>query len=551
MPKRPPTAEHSPTKTPLFQSEPDDDTEEISVKYSSLSGSYGSSEGQEAPDLDRRSIRTSLCGVQVRASRSVTRNSVEECQELHGNEEAYEQVVAQGRECVGYGGMANAFPEEWSAQLLILCQETFRGDQLVLFCPAFLSTIVDDDAELERAFKYIMLVMDEVVMNTPGSYVFVYCFLGAMDWNRPSLMKYLRLAYDILPHKYVKKLRTFYVLHPTTWFRCTMWTLWAMVSKRFWEKVTYVETLTELLNSLQPADEEMRIALRRRFPLAVHRQDCVLRGDPPPTLFGQPLEQTSGRFGVDFIDRTTGKVYPRLPSAVVFLCETMERQASDNEFEAMFSVPPEEVAALVDILNQGKPLERETSSASMWCALHLFLRCLPLPLLSHEAFDDLFSRGIEVEDKKAQFSFLVELITQRLPPEAAYLALYVTSFMCTMCKNAATRLEKIKNSRTATVTFADEDEADFFDGTAALTAAVVARTFAPCFLHPKAWPSESAAFARGQRVAEALLETFVQNAEDPELWIGAPPEKDDDDECDPQRRVGDDDGFELPGDLGQ
>ncbi|CAK0818322.1 unnamed protein product, partial [Prorocentrum cordatum] len=103
--------------------------------------------------------------------------------------------------------------------------------------------------ELERAFRFIMLGMDKIAMHE--KFIFIYCFLG-VDWSHPELASRLRHAYDILPNKYSKNLRRLYVLHATQGLRVTMWTFWAWLTKRTWEKIEYVGSLAALCELVQP-----------------------------------------------------------------------------------------------------------------------------------------------------------------------------------------------------------------------------------------------------------------------------------------------------------
>merc|ERR1712217_461797 len=131
-----------------------------------------------------------------------------------------------------------------------------------------------------------------------------------MDWSDPRLATRLRLAYDFLPRKYSQHLRHFYILHVTSGFRLTMWTFWPWLSRQFWDRIQYVDTLDELLDKLQPDDPVARMNLRRRFPQVVHCNDAEMRSLPVQMSFGQPLKTVCTNFGVDFNDRSTGRWYP-------------------------------------------------------------------------------------------------------------------------------------------------------------------------------------------------------------------------------------------------
>lgn len=419
----------------------------------------------------------------------------------------YNEVIDEAREVLGGRNAFKEFHEEWDAQLLIRCSDTFAGHRVVLFCPFFLRTVLDDSDEMDRAFRYIMLSMDEIGMSR--QYIFVYCYLG-MDWSNPSLASRLRFAYDILPKKYGLNLKAFYVLHPTNGFRLTMWTFRPMMSNEFWEKVEYVNSLEELGQLLHPEDEAKRSDLRRRFPLAVHRRDAELKGHALPVTFGVPLRQMCLYYGVDFVDKTTGKMYPRLPPAVVFLCEALEREAAEGDF-SVFDADSEGIYQMVDIVDEGRPLERDVSPASLWCVLKLWMDCLPSPLFSFQAIEELVQRRVKAGDTDAQRRFLIDLFHNHLSMESAYVSLYLSSFLHTMCQNAIERQQEPSTTSQATTEQASKKKGHL------LFPRLAAQVFAPGFIRPREMTDKMHEVIPD---AISLLETLITCAEEPELWIG-------------------------------
>mmetsp|Transcript_75596 Transcript_75596/g.130876 ORF Transcript_75596/g.130876 Transcript_75596/m.130876 type:complete len:503 (+) Transcript_75596:102-1610(+) len=421
----------------------------------------------------------------------------------------YQEILEEAQRCIGFGSKAGAFPEEWDAQLLVDAGRTSQGHRLVIFTPAFLKSILHDERELDRAFKYILLSMDSVAMK--HKYVFVYCHSG-MDWTNPDVASRLRLAYDILPRLYSKHLRRLYILHPTGGFKFFMWTSWAFMSTRLWSKMQYVNTIEDLCADLQPEDEKKRDELRRRFPQLVQREDSSWRGVPPPNTFGVPLKRLCDGFGVDFTDKTTGRWYPRLPPALVFLCEALERQAADEAFGSLFTSDAASTYSLVATIDAGEPLDPDTPLSTLWCGLKLFIDCLPSPLLGFQAFTDLGQKNLRIDDTKAQLDFIKQVIRE-LPMDAAYMALYLCSFLHTMCTNAAQR--PAKTGKTVNLTKGIESN---FPEAEAVHPALAAEVFAPGFLRPLEMSQES---VKVVPIAIATLTTMIDSAEDPDLWIGS------------------------------
>jgi hypothetical protein len=455
----------------------------------------------------RRSIRASG------TTNLIDPEQVEFLQKLGHDEiqETYNEVIAEARRCIGHGATLGAFPEEWDAQLLIDAGRTADGYRLVVFTPAFLTVMLQDERELDRAFKYILLMLDGIVSE--NKYVFVYCHAG-MDWSHPFLTHRLRVAYDMLPPVYGKNLKRLYVVHPTVGFKALMLTFWPFMSSSLWKKMQYVDSLDELCEKLQKSSSAHK-ALRRRFPQLVQREDCLHRGMPPPTTFGVPLKRLCDGFGVDFTDKTTGRWYPRLPPALVFICEALERQAADESFGKMFTSEAAVMYDLVATIDGGEPLDPECSLPALWCCLKLFVDCLPKPLLGHEAFQSLPSK-VQTGDKEAQIKFLARLLHQELDADSAYMALYLVSFLNTMCESAKQRLASRTN---LTVNLGSSSEGLVMDEISPpLTEELASEVFASGFLRPR---DTSKASKELTRAARSLVKTFIEHADDKSIWIGA------------------------------
>ncbi|CAK9097806.1 unnamed protein product [Durusdinium trenchii] len=409
--------------------------------------------------------------------------------------DAYLKIIEEAAQCT--------FPEEWDAQLLVDCGVTAEGQRLVMFTPGFLRPILSDDDELDRAFRFILKHMHDIAMQS--KYVFVYCCLG-MDWSAPVLAERLQIAFDILPRKYTKNLKRFYVLHGNNATRVTMWSYYAWLTPQFWEKIEYVNSIEKICEDLFPNNDALQAELRRRFPQVIQRQDATLNGDDPPVNFGAPIRAICNTFGVDYMDKTTGRWYPKLPPAVIFLCEALERSAADEEFGRLFDVDGK-IFDLLNIVDTGNPLPRDLDPALLWCCLKAWLDCLPSPLLSFEAMDRLEKDPIQPGDVGSQRDFLVELFHKKLPKEVAFVALYLASFLHTMCNVAQDRL-------------GGKSDAAAADLPVMLTPATASKAFASGFLRPRAFTPE---FLKALPSAESLIATLIESAEEKELWIGGPP----------------------------
>merc|ERR1712032_1812172 len=99
--------------------------------------------------------------------------------------------------------------------------------------------------------------------------------------------------------------------------------------------------------------------------------------------------------------------------------------------------------------------------------------------------------------------FLVDVFTKQLPPESAHVALYVASFLHTMCENAQERAACGMN-----------DEATKH---ALFTPRLAAGVFTPAFMRPRMMKQED---WEGSKIARSVVETLIECAEEPELWVG-------------------------------
>eukprot|EP00930_Biecheleria_cincta_P024890 TRINITY_DN17768_c0_g1_i2.p1 TRINITY_DN17768_c0_g1~~TRINITY_DN17768_c0_g1_i2.p1 ORF type:complete len:490 (+),score=93.29 TRINITY_DN17768_c0_g1_i2:52-1521(+) len=419
---------------------------------------------------------------------------------LKQSEFQYRSVIEDAKRCVGHGADKGSFPEEWDAQLLVDCGLSTAGHRVVLFVPGFLMPIIDDQDELDRAFRYILMTMDSIAMHQ--KYIFIYCCLG-MDWSHPNLSERLRLAYDILPKSYTKNLKRFYILHPVSSTRLTLYSFYAWLSAQFWAKVQYASSIEEICEGVHPSSDADQAELHRRFPQAVQRLDAWHHGEELPVNFGVPLRDLCNGFGVDFTDHTTGRWYPKLPPAVIFMCEALERDADEalQAFSKLFDVDGAAAFSLLDIIDKGDPLPRDLDPALLWWSLKVWLDCLPSPLLSSQ----------------------VDIFHSRLSTEVAYVGLYIVSFLHTMCELARESHAELAAGASSVQTREEAppenvEAAQSSDDTAMLlTPALAAKVFTPSFLRPRELTPDA---IKDLPLAESLVQTLIEYAEDKALWIG-------------------------------
>jgi hypothetical protein len=384
-----------------------------------------------------------------------------------------------------------------------------KGQRILVFVPAYLRLVQDDELALERVFEYIVFTMDAIVNQEKAKYIFLYCHSG-MNWLDPHLSHFLRHAYDTLPRRYAKNLSRFYMIHPTMGLKTTVFCAWPFLSRRLWEKIEYVPNLDELVEALYPDDVDSRKELKRHFPLLVHREDALFEGRTPPQVFGTPLEDLCSNFGVDVVDPTTGRHYHRLPPTLNLLCEVLERRAAEGSLHELFSHDAKDIYDLVADLDEGEPVSDDVPAGTVWGALKLFLDCLPVPLLSFQAYNEVQVRQLKPDDQSGHLAFLDEVLHHSIPPFAMICSLYVAGFLHRMLKH---HHEHHKDKHKHGDHNPEED----------YTEQVFAEVFAPCFFRPRTNPAND--LAKNAAVCRAITETLIANCEQlwPEKPVGAPP----------------------------
>ncbi|XP_047528466.1 protein GDAP2 homolog isoform X2 [Vanessa atalanta] len=75
------------------------------------------------------------------------------------------------------------------------------------------------DIDLDKALLYLIKLLDPIVR---GDYVIAYFHTLASSNNHPPF-SWLKEVYTVLPYKYKKNLKAFYIVHPTFWTKMMTW----------------------------------------------------------------------------------------------------------------------------------------------------------------------------------------------------------------------------------------------------------------------------------------------------------------------------------------
>ncbi|CRL03394.1 CLUMA_CG016248, isoform B [Clunio marinus] len=90
------------------------------------------------------------------------------------------------------------------------------GRPVIVFCGKWFPA---HEIDLEKALLYLIQLLDPLVK---GDYVIAYFHTLTSTNNYPSL-NWLKEVYSILPYKYKKNLKAFYIVHPTFWTKMMTW----------------------------------------------------------------------------------------------------------------------------------------------------------------------------------------------------------------------------------------------------------------------------------------------------------------------------------------
>ncbi|XP_014255616.1 protein GDAP2 homolog isoform X1 [Cimex lectularius] len=89
------------------------------------------------------------------------------------------------------------------------------------------------DIDLDKALLYLIYLLDPLVKS---DYVIAYFHTNTSNANYPSFA-WLREVYNILPYKYKKNLKAFYIVHPTFWTKMMTWWFTTFMAPAIKQKV--------------------------------------------------------------------------------------------------------------------------------------------------------------------------------------------------------------------------------------------------------------------------------------------------------------------------
>lgn len=106
---------------------------------------------------------------------------------------------------------------------------------------------------LDKALLYLISLLDPIVK---GDYVIAYFHTLTSSNNYPSF-SWLKEVYNILPYKYKKNLKAFYIIHPTFWTKMMTWWFTTFMAPAIKQKVHNLPGVEYLYAVMSPDQLEI------------------------------------------------------------------------------------------------------------------------------------------------------------------------------------------------------------------------------------------------------------------------------------------------------
>ncbi|XP_046625614.1 protein GDAP2 homolog [Neodiprion virginianus] len=106
---------------------------------------------------------------------------------------------------------------------------------------------------LDKALLYLIQLLDPIVK---GDYVIAYFHTLTTSNNYPGL-HWLREVYNVLPYKYKKNLKQFYIIHPTFWTKMMTWWFTTFMAPAIKQKVHNLPGVEYLYEVMSPDQLEI------------------------------------------------------------------------------------------------------------------------------------------------------------------------------------------------------------------------------------------------------------------------------------------------------
>ncbi|KAJ2730184.1 hypothetical protein IW152_005362 [Coemansia sp. BCRC 34962] len=299
------------------------------------------------------------------------------------------------------------------------------------------------DVDYERLLTLILFRMDQFVES---DYTVVMLTSGAR--HNPS-WAWLVKAYRRLDRKYRKNVKRLYVVHPSTWSKVVFQVFGKIVSPKFFAKITWVDTLSQLATMVplsqvsipQPVYEyNMKVdegsvsaaaaaAAAAAAPRAPSQQESEL-----PLAFGVPLEalMSSDKVG--------------LPRPVRECISYLRHHGVATEGLFRRSPLSTQLRAAKDAYNRDQPVDLEVGGVHVAAVLlKLFYRELPAPIFSDYAIVRALPAASSMDNTDAarqmdgvRAQYIKEVVLSSLSRQCRLLLCFTCALLAIVARNEGT-----------------------------------------------------------------------------------------------------------------
>lgn len=158
------------------------------------------------------------------------------------NKERYERLLRRAKmedlsEVSGIGCLYQSGVDRLGRPVIVFVGKWFRFGEI----------------NLEKALLYLIYLLDPIVKS---DYVIAYFHTLTSSSNHPSLT-WLRDVYNVLPYKYKKNLKAFYIVHPTFWTKMMTWWFTTFMAPAIKQKVQSLDGVEYLYTKMAPDQLEV------------------------------------------------------------------------------------------------------------------------------------------------------------------------------------------------------------------------------------------------------------------------------------------------------
>ncbi|XP_062511583.1 rho GTPase-activating protein 8-like [Corticium candelabrum] len=268
-----------------------------------------------------------------------------------------------------------------------------------------------DHSEL---LEYLKSTLDPYVEN---DYTLVYFHYGWSSSNKPGL-KWLLAAYRAFDRKYKKNLKKLYIVHPSMFIKIVMGMFKPIISVKFGRKVTYVNRLSQLSDTLYVDQLDIPDQVRE------HDSELCEKDKPQPSAMGKSTfhipsgeaNMETQQFGVSLTWLKKQSGGDDIPKPVRMSVEFIRVNTLDIEGIFRRAAGIGTIKEIKQRMNEGQHVDFGSYfDPQIPCViLKTFLRELPEPLLTFDLYEPVMVlQDLSSEDYLATTK---KLLRDHLPP---------------------------------------------------------------------------------------------------------------------------------------